>query len=275
VILGAHTTGDDALAQAASVEAECVQIFLGDPQSWKKPPPRPDAERLRRADVPIYVHAPYLINVASPNNRIRIPSRKILLQACAAAGEIGAAGVIVHGGHAEDGVQHGFQRWRKVFEELRSPVPVLIENTAGGENAMARRIEVLVDLWRHIEEFGAGFCFDTCHAHSAGEDLTDVVARVLAATGRIDVVHANSSRDPAGSGRDRHTNFASGQIDLEALWAMVQAAGAPVVICETPWPGISDDLAFLRRRRDSIPATGAAKGPPRRTFGGTGSSVPR
>jgi deoxyribonuclease-4 len=200
----------------------------------------------------VYVHAPYLINVASPNNRIRIPSRKILLQTLEGARDIGAAGVIVHAGHAEDGVERGFVRWRKMFEELHelaSDVPVLIENTAGGENAMARRVEVLAELWRHLEEFRPGFCFDTCHAHAAGENLTDVVSRALGATGRIDLIHANSSRDPAGSGRDRHTNFSSGEIDPETLWRMVAGSGAAVVICETPWPGIADDLAFLRARR--------------------------
>ena len=75
------------------------------------------------------MHAPYLINVASPNNRIRIPSRKILAQTLAGAAEIRAAGVIVHAGHAEDGLDRGFVRWWKVFEELELVVPLLIENT--------------------------------------------------------------------------------------------------------------------------------------------------
>lgn len=252
MLLGAHTVGPDALADAAAVGAECVQIFLGDPQSWRKPEPRADADRLRRSGVPVFVHAPYLINVASPNNRIRIPSRKILLQTLEAAESIGAAGVVVHAGHAEDGVEHGFQRWRKVFEELTSSIPILIENTAGGENAMGRRVDVLAELWRHVEAFGPGFCFDTCHAHAAGEELGDVVQRVRAATGRIDLVHANGSRDPAGSGRDRHANFAAGELDPDTVWSMVAAAGAEVVICETPWPGIAADLAFLRSRRGPV-----------------------
>ncbi len=252
MLLGAHTVGPDALADAAAVGAECVQIFLGDPQSWRKPEPRADADRLRRSGVPVFVHAPYLINVASPNNRIRIPSRKILLQTLEAAESIGAAGVVVHAGHAEDGVEHGFQRWRKVFEELTSSIPILIENTAGGENAMGRRVDVLAELWRHVEAFGPGFCFDTCHAHAAGEELGDVVQRVRAATGRIDLVHANGSRDPAGSGRDRHANFAAGELDPDTVWSMVAAAGTEVVICETPWPGIAADLAFLRSRRGPV-----------------------
>ena len=246
MIIGAHVHSDEPLADAEAVGAECLQMFVGPPQSWKKPPPRPDAEALKASPLPIYVHAPYLINVASPNNRIRIPSRKILTDTLDRAAEIGAAAVIVHAGHAEDGIENGFVRWWKVFDEIDPPVPVLIENTAGGTNAMGREVDVLAKLWERLADVEVGFCFDTCHAHAAGEDLSDVVERVLEATGRIDLVHANSSRDPAGGGRDRHANFDSGTVDVDVLVAMVKASGAPAVICETPWDGIEKDLAWLR-----------------------------
>ena len=67
--------------------------------------------------MPMYVHAPYLINVASANNRVRIPSRKILQETCDAAAEIGATAVIVHGGHADDNdMEAGFERWVKALD---------------------------------------------------------------------------------------------------------------------------------------------------------------
>jgi deoxyribonuclease IV len=207
VIIGAHVPDDDPLGAAAAVGAECVQLFVGPPQSWKKPPSRPDADELRASKLPVYVHAPYLINVSSPNNRIRIPSRKILANTLERAGEIDAAGVIVHAGHAEDGIDRGFIRWRKALEENESPVPILIENTAGGDNAMARHVDVLARLWDEIGDFDVGFCFDTCHAHAAGEELSDVVERTLDAVGKIDVLHCNDSRDLPGTGADRHANF--------------------------------------------------------------------
>ena len=75
-----------------------------------------------------------------------------------------------------------------------------------------------------------------------------MVERVLDATGRIDLVHANTSRDKAGSGADRHENFETGQVDEDAIVAMVKASKAPAVICETPWPGIEDDIAYLKER---------------------------
>ena len=251
VQIGAHLHSDDPIEGAKARETDLVQIFLGDPQGWKKPLPREDATDLRASGLTIYVHAPYVVNVATTNNKIRIPSRKILQQHCDAAAEIGAAGVIVHGGHVADDseLEVGLDNWRKTFERMASPVPVLIENTAGGNHAMARRLETIARLWDVLDGYDVGFCLDTCHAHAGGEELVGIVDRVKAITGRIDLVHANDSKDTAGSGRDRHENFGSGQIDPDVLVAVVGAAGAPVV-CETPGgvEGQSADIAFLRER---------------------------
>ena len=246
-LLGSHVSPDDPLGVAAAEGAECVQIFLGNPQSWKKPAPRDDADVLKASDIPIYVHAPYLINVASANNKVRIPSRKILQQTCDAATDIGAAGVVVHGGHVTEGEDEaeGFVRWRKAIDSLETDMLVLLENTAGGDHAMARHFDTIGRLWDHIGDTGIGFCLDTCHAWAAGEELVDSVERIIGITGRVDLVHCNDSKDEHGSGRDRHENLTHGQIDPEAILAVVRAAGAPV-ICETAEEGRKDDLAFLR-----------------------------
>ncbi|HEU5001311.1 MAG TPA: deoxyribonuclease IV [Actinomycetota bacterium] len=246
MLIGAHVGQEDPLGDARTLGAEAIQIFLGDPQSFEKPAPRPDAEALKASPIPIYVHAPYRLNICHPNPRVRVPSRKTLSQTADAAAVIGAAGVIVHGGHAEDDPAEGPRRWWKVFEEREFPVPILIENTAGGDNAVARYVEQLDRLWQALAGFPAGFCFDTCHAHAAGEDLATVVERAKAVTGRIDLLHVNNSRDAAGSGADRHANVAAGEIPPEVIRAMVEAAGAPVAIFETPWPGIGEDIAWLR-----------------------------
>jgi deoxyribonuclease-4 len=249
VLIGSHVGPQDPLAAAEAEGAEVVQIFLGNPQSWKAPKPREDATRLRESSLPLYVHAPYLINVASANNRVRIPSRKILQQTCDAAAEVAATAVIVHGGHLteDDELEAGFERWRKALDQLESDVPVYLENTAGGDHAIARQFDTIARLWDHIGEKGIGFCLDTCHAWAAGEDLVDAVDRIRGITGRIDLVHCNDSKDPAGSGRDRHANLGTGQIDVDLLVAVVAAAGAPV-ICETADEGRKDDIALLRSR---------------------------
>jgi len=246
VLIGSHVRSDNPLEGALHDEADLVQFFLGDPQSWRKPAPRPDADLLRRSPIPLYVHAPYLINLASANNKIRIPSRKILQDTCDAAAEINATAVIVHGGHADDrDVDAGIERWVKALAQLQTDVPVYLENTAGGNHAMARHFDTIARLWDRIGDTGIGFCLDTCHAWAAGEALIDAVERIRTITGRIDLVHCNDSRDAAGSGADRHANLGAGTIDPGLLVAVVQAANAPVV-CETADEGRRDDIAFLR-----------------------------
>ena len=246
MLIGSHVRSDNPLEGALHDEADLVQFFLGDPQSWRKPAPRPDADLLRRSPIPLYVHAPYLINLASANNKIRIPSRKILQDTCDAAAEINATAVIVHGGHADDrDVDAGIERWVKALAQLQTDVPVYLENTAGGSHAMARHFDTIARLWDRIGDTGIGFCLDTCHAWAAGEALIDAVERIRTITGRIDLVHCNDSRDAAGSGADRHANLGAGTIDPGLLVAVVQAASAPVV-CETADEGRAQDIAFLR-----------------------------
>jgi deoxyribonuclease-4 len=247
VRIGAHVDQTDPLAAAAAKKAEAAQFFLGDPQGWKAPVLPAGHEEIRDSDVDVYVHAPYVVNVATSNNRIRIPSRKILAQQLEGAAKIGAKGLIVHGGHVlkNDDPQIGFDNWRKVFERLECPVPVLIENTAGGDNAMARMLERIARLWDALDGFDVGFCLDTCHAHAAGENLEDIVDRVKAITGRIDLVHCNDSRDAFGSGADRHANLGDGQIDPDLILKVVREAAAPVIV-ETPGDGQAADIAWLR-----------------------------
>src|SRR5712691_9975785 len=223
--IGAHLHDGDPLPVATAMGVNAVQFFLGDPQDWKAPtmPGGRDPDQIRAefaaADVVAYVHAPYLVNVASP---------------------IGAAGLIVHGGHvtADTDPAEGYVSWRKAIERIERPLPMLIENTAGGDGAMARSLENIARLWEAIGAAGGddvGFCLDTCHANSAGEDLVGIVDRVKAITGRIDLVHCNNSRDEFNSGRDRHAGLTSGTIESSVIVSVVQAAGSPV-ICETPDP---------------------------------------
>jgi len=221
--IGAHFHVADPLAEATAIGADAAQFFLGDPQGWKGPvipggDPAAITDAYAAADVDIYIHAPYVINVATSNNRIRIPSRKLLDQQLKAAASVGAKGLIVHGGHVNAGVDpaDGLENWRK--------------GAAGAGDG---------DI---------GFCLDTCHANSAGIDLADVVDRIKAITGRIDLVHCNNSRDEFGSGRDRHANITSGTIGPALLLGVVRAAGAPV-ICETPDEdgSLAADISWLKR----------------------------
>jgi deoxyribonuclease-4 len=258
--IGAHVDQTDPVAEAKARDAGLVQFFLGDPQGYKGPEIRyaGGAGQLRTdaeaAGIDLYVHAPYIVNVATTNNRIRIPSRKLLQQHVDAAAAIGAKGLIVHGGHVnkDDDPAKGFDNWRKAVETTDLKLPLLIENTAGGDNAMTRYLERIARVWEAIssaEGFDmVGFCLDTCHAHAGGNALSSVVEDIVKITGKVDLVHCNDSRDEFDSGADRHANLGQGHIAPEDIGAIVRDAGAPVVF-ETPGGAEEHraDFAVLRR----------------------------
>ena len=248
VLIGAHVRGDDPVATAAELDAGCVQLFLADPQGWKKPVPRDDADALVASGLGIYAHAPYLVNVASTNNRIRIPSRNMIAQHAAAAAGLGARALIVHGGHVGDGddLAVGIENWRKTFERATFPVKILVENTAGGENACARTLDGLAQALgrdrrvrrravpRHVPRVGGrggpgDASSSACAPSRGGSTWCTPTARAT----------------PQGSARDRHAGFASGTIPPELIAHVVREAGSDAVV-ETPAESQAQDIAFLR-----------------------------
>ena len=250
MIIGAHVSPQSPLAEAAARDADAVQIFMSNPQQWKPPVPRDDAGELLASDVDFYVHAPYLINLASPNNRVRIPSRKMVAQTVAAAATIGAKGVVVHGGSvgADEDVEVGFERWRKAMDSFDAVVPVLVENTAGKGNTVMQDLNNYGPLWDAIGDYNVGVCLDTCHTWAAGADLETAVDLVTGLTGQnIALVHGNDSRDEFDSHRDRHANFGEGQIPPDLLLNVIRAANAPIIV-ETPNDNDAQkaDITYLR-----------------------------
>ena len=208
--LGAHVDQTDPLAEASARSADLVQFFLGDPQGWKGPKCRV-RRRCRRTCGPtprrLVCSSTCTRRTSSTwrrsNNRIRIPSRKLLQQHVDGRRRDRRQG--------PDRARRPRRRRRRRggrasttgarrVERLEAALPILIENTAGGDNAMARRFDALARCGRRRRPFDVGFCLDTCHAHAGGEDLADVVERAMAITGRIDLVHCNDSRDAFDSG---------------------------------------------------------------------------
>ena len=259
--IGAHVEQTDPIAEAQARNAPLVQFFLGDPQSYKGPvfDYAGGAEGLK-ADAETAGDRPLRARAVPHQRRHdqqpqRIPGRKLIQQHMDAAASIGAKGLIVHGGHVQDDDDPaiGFDNWRKAIEATDLKIPLLIENTAGGTNAMARYLDRIAGVWEAISKAEGfdmvGFCLDTCHAHAGGNPLETVVEDVRKITGRIDLVHCNDSRDEFDSGADRHASLGAGKVDPDLLAAVVRDAGAPVV-CETPGGAEEHnaDFAWLRER---------------------------
>ena len=249
------STPTDPLAAAAAIGAEAVQFFLADPQGWKTPIEHPHADALRASDLNIYIHAPYLVNVATTNNRIRIPSRKMLAPARRRRRpRIGAKGLIVHGGHvsAKDDPAVGVDNWRKTFDRAQAdggfPLPILIENTAGGDNAMARTLRPArpaVGRGRRVRRRASCSTPATPGpaARTWSTSSTGSWPSPAGSTWCTPTTPATPST-PAPTGTPTST---PGTFDSELIAAVCRDAGCDVIV-ETPSDGHLTDLAFLRKR---------------------------
>jgi deoxyribonuclease-4 len=177
--------------------------------------------------------------------------------------------VVVHtgsaaGGDRDKGLLHARDSLLPVLDSIPAGGPdLLLEPTAGVGQLLCSS---LVDLGPYLEMIEwhprAGVCLDTCHAFSAGADLAapggaaaalGELSAVLDGTGRLRLVHANDSKDPCGSRRDRHENIGAGQIGEGPFATLLRhpaAAGVPFVI-ETPGPrgAHAADIATLTRLR--------------------------
>jgi deoxyribonuclease-4 len=184
-------------------------------------------------------------------------------------GAIGARGVVVHTGSAAGG-----DRDKSMLYARESLLPVLDSIPADGPDLLLEPMAgqghllctAVTDLGPYLEMLGwhprARVCLDTCHVFSAGHDLAapdgaaavmSELAEVLGGTGRLALVHANDSKDPVGSHRDRHENIGAGQIGAPPFGALLRhpaAAGVPFVV-ETPGPRAAHaaDIATLRGLR--------------------------
>lgn len=253
MLIGSHVDRKNVIAGASERSAEVVQIFLSAPRTWAAPVERGDEDLLRTSGIPVFVHAPYLVNPASLNPEVRSKSRKALAEQTTAAARVGALGVVVHGGHPTGNgtLEDGINGWLEVMEGLETPTRVLIENTAGGSAAVARRFEAFCRLLDALRGRGhdVGVVLDTCHAHAGGEELHGVCERLLAFAGAIDLVHVNDSKDGFDTGRDRHEALGKGMCDPAAIVEAVRQAGCPAVV-ETPGGAEeqADDIRWLRKR---------------------------
>jgi deoxyribonuclease IV len=242
--IGAHVPTAGGLAKAAlpyldSVEAEAVQVFVSNPRGWalSAGDPAQDAAFLAgcaERGVRAYVHASLLVNLGSPTEATVIRSVATLEHAMMRGATIGAAGVVFHAGSAVDQARAdtALGQVREALLPLLDRAAaagwpdLLVEPSAGGGRSLAARVEALGPYLDAVDRHpGLGVCFDTCHAWAAGHDvaapngMTAPLDALVAACGpgRLRLVHANDSRDPCGSLRDRHENIGNGTIGEAAF----------------------------------------------------------
>jgi len=221
-----------------------LQIFSSSPRTWLAVMPAAStitafkAAALKHKVKPVFIHAKYLVNLASDNKSLEAISIKSLIHDLNVADAIGAAGVIVHlGSHQGRGFaavkQQLVENITKVLQDSKGSAMFLIENSAGQRGKIASQLDEISLLLKAINNQRLGWCLDTCHAWVAGftcgkasgngADQNDIVAtaKKLRILDKLMVLHVNDSRDPFSSGRDRHDNLGEGQMGKEILSAYV------------------------------------------------------
>jgi deoxyribonuclease-4 len=269
--LGVHTSIAGGLhlsiVRAHDLGCTTAQIFSHNPRSWKTAAIGPDEvsflKELRdELDVnPLFIHASYLINIASASDDLAERSAALLEEEMERADAVGAEYVVLHPGSAHDGEgkRRAGRTIREVLKGRGYRAGLLIENTSGKRGDIAPRVADMAEIMETAEGLVRGVCIDTCHAFAAGYDLRKQKTlqgfsdELEGQIGREDVclIHLNDSKQPMGSGVDRHEHIGEGHIGARALGALLRHPtfrNAPVIL-ETPKHHDEDDRKNLRKTR--------------------------
>jgi len=259
VRIGAHlpTRGGLLASVDAAKErtAEAAQMFVSNPRAWASPRIDPGyAEEFRAAwrDAelgPLFVHAPYLVNIASPNPEFLRKSVDLARTTLVAAEAIGASGLVVHagaGGRGEPDLarERAAASLAAILGESGQDT-LVVELMAGSTGAVASTFPEAARLFAEVERGERlWLCADTCHLFAAGygldraEGVRECFAELRRSglVRRLVLVHANDARFPQGSRRDRHHNVGQGLIGRTGFAAILAdpAVRRAAVVCETP-----------------------------------------
>jgi len=274
--LGAHVSSSGGIHTAIDrIEAmggDAVQLFTQSPRTWRPTnhdPENLDRFRTRRDEASIQdvvCHALYLLNLASPKDDFYEKSVNALGNTIDVACAIGADAVVFHvGSHQGAGFDAGLERvlpaLRVALERCSGPTWLLMENTAGTGDTIGRSIDELATIVDRLDRHPKlGICLDSCHLYATGYDVTDrdaldrLIDDVNEQIGldRLRALHANDSKAPLGSNRDRHDNIGDGLMgeQLGVFLSHPQLQGLPTVLEVPGKNGQGPDADEVRKLKE-------------------------
>lgn len=262
--IGGHVSAaggiDKSIDRALEIGANCLQIFIAPPQSWRKTTITDEQVAAFKAGLdthhlgPVFIHALYLANLATDRPDLREKTIDALAHALIVADTIGAQGVIYHTGSRKDRDQHEALRdVTEVMTEILRRAPgssqLIIENAAGHGGTLGDSLDELGTMLRAADSPRVKVCLDTCHAFAAGYDVR-VPQGVEAMLEEFDrevgldqlvVIHANDSKYDLNQGKDRHENIGEGYIGPDGFRALL----GNTTLRALPWilevPGFDDE----------------------------------
>ncbi|MDP3971019.1 MAG: deoxyribonuclease IV [bacterium] len=275
--IGAHVSSSggvfNAPLNAHEEKLETFQMFSRPPQTYKCPELTDEmVEKFisnckKYSFEKYYIHAPYLINLASADNRIRHASITMLRQELDRGSRLKVAGVMFHTGSAasqpdrEEAINVAIQSLNQVMEGYDGDCKLLLENAAGSGKILGCSFEEIAELTKGIKinKSKVGFCLDTQHAFASGydmrtaKDVDGLVAQLDKYIGlkKLAVIQVNDSKVEFNSKKDRHEHIKLGYIGKEGMGFLVnhpKLQGQDFIL-ETPPEGRPDDVKILKKLR--------------------------
>ena len=280
--IGSHVSISKGLIGAAkeaySYGASTFMIYTGAPQNTRRSP----IEKLKIEEglafmnehglFDFVVHAPYIINLASPKEETYTLAKDFLSLEIERTTALTSNYLVLHPGSfttssLDDGIKRIAEALNQVLTKETKPF-ICLETMAGKGTEVGRSFEELariIELVEHKDKIG--ICFDTCHTHDSGYDLIHQFDETIAlfdkvlGLERLKVFHINGSLNPRGAQKDRHANLGADEqnprgkdhIGKEALYRIVHheaTKGRPFIL-ETPWLDkktnlYKEEIAFLK-----------------------------
>jgi deoxyribonuclease-4 len=245
-LIGAHVSAEggawNAIENIETIGGTAVQFFGASPRMWHtRTISASDAKKFREAKAKstvqkVYLHASYLVNLASVSEEIYEKSIKNLSEHLKIGEMIEADGLIFHVGSgkgmsSEEALAKEVSAMKRVLRNIPGTARLIMENSAGGGAKVGSGIEEMAYLYKKIGSERVKICFDTAHAFEAGiiSEYTEKNIRKLfdewdekVGIEEIVVLHINDSKTTYGSHHDRHENIGEGKIGIEGFRALAK-----------------------------------------------------
>lgn len=252
------------VGRARRLRCQTIQIFSRNPRQWKSNPIREEEVKIFKRDIereeiyPVFVHMPYLPNIASPLGNLYSRSIRSVCEDLIRGESLGASYLVLHLGSSSNSNQSEAigrigEAINKVFEQVKNKVVLLLENTAGQGTEVGYTFLQIKAIIDEVEDKNRiGICLDTAHAFEAGYDLSkrkglkETVKEFDSLVGldKLHLLHLNDSRTSLGSHIDRHWHIGEGYIGILGFRRIVNHPQLSHLsaIMETPRKNEEDDL---------------------------------
>jgi len=258
----------EAIERAAKLGCNTMQIFSRNPQSWRVDFLKSeDVEEFKKRKAalkinPVFIHIPYLINLASPNPRLYDGSIEAYIEDLLEAHALKADYIVTHmGSHKKTSEEAGIKRLidalNIIIEKTKNiRVGILLENTSGSGSWLGYTFshqKKIIQGIKHKERIG--LCLDTAHAYLAGYDIAtkeglqstlDEIDKLVGLR-LLKLIHLNDAKGLLGCRHDRHEHLGKGSIGLEGIKRIInhpKLRNLPFIL-ETPKKTEQDDLMNL------------------------------